>query len=526
MNLERKKAFGYRRVSTDEQIDGMSLYNQERAIKNYADAHNFELVHIYSDEGMSAKNARRPQLQEMLVSFKEAGVTELIIYNMSRLSRDMSSYHRDIGFPLGALGVKLHSTQENINDTPEGQMMKNFALTLHQYDNDLKSKVTKDNMELVAREGWWQGRIPYGYTAIKVPIGLKSKDGKVKTRLTLSPDNHNDLADKIKMFLERFSQGRITQTELSSYAESINLPSATGGRFTPQSVKNMLTYSVYSGYIKNKLTSDEFVKAKHDGLISLETYQRNQDLLSGVTPRSSSPRFTSEYPLKHSLLCDSCRKPLTGSAPRSGGGGRSPRYHCTRCKGEGSISTKEMDGLFQGLLEQITPTAGTVRLFKTIVRRTAAKKLSKVNEELGGLRQELTKIDNDINKATQSYLDDNITKDEKESYQQSRRADRIDLEGRIYDLEGVQRLNEGTIDYVCNFIDKPVKMWSDADMKTKVLFQEMIIPGGIEFNIKERKFGTNNLSALYRLKDTQKASEEASESLMVIPPGIEPELPG
>jgi hypothetical protein len=45
----------------------------------------------------------------------------------------------------------------------------------------------------------------------------------------------------------------------------------------------------------------------------------------------------------------------------------------------------------------------------------------------------------------------------------------------------------------------------------------MIIPGGTEFNIKERKFGTSNLSALYRLKDTQKASEEASESLMVSP---------
>lgn len=58
-------------------------------------------------------------------------------------------------------------------------------------------------------------------------------------------------------------------------------------------------------------------------------------------------------------------------------------------------------------------------------------------------------------------------------------------------------------------------MWSDADMETRVLFQEMIIPGGIEFNIKERKFGTSNLSAFYILKDTQKASGEASESLLV-----------
>lgn len=526
MQPEKKKVFGYKRVSTEEQVDGMSLYSQERAIKAYADANNLELLAVYSDEGISAKTARRPQLQQMIADIHGSGVRGIIVYNTSRISRNLESYSRDIGYHLASEGVTLYSTQENIDDTPQGRLMKNIALSLHQYDNDLKSKVTRDNMELVAQEGWWQGKIPYGYIAVRVPIGTKTRDGKTKARLTLEPDSRNDLANKIKAFLERFSRGDITQTELIQYAKSIGLKSATGGDFAPQSINNMLTYSVYAGYIRNRLTGGELVKAKHNGLISLDTYQRNQDLLHGTKSKAVAPRFNNEYPLKHTLLCSSCQKPMTGSAPRNGSGVRSPRYHCTRCQGTSSISAQEMEQSFQQFLERVTPTDGTVRLFKTIVKRTAAKKLTYVNKEIGDLRVQLNKIDDDINKATQLYLDDNISKEEKDRYQQSRRLQRIDLELSLERLEGVQRLNEGTIDYVCNFIDKPVKMWLDADMQTRIMFQQMIIPGGIEFNIKARNFGTATVSPLYRLETIKKDPSESKESLMVIPPGIEPGLPG
>lgn len=526
MQPEKKKVFGYKRVSTEEQVDGMSLQNQERAIRAYASAHNFEIVGFYSEEGVSAKTARRPKLQQMIADITVNGVTGIVVYNTSRISRNLESYSRDIGYHLAAKGVTLYSTQENIDDTPEGRLMKNITLSIHQYDNDLKSKVTRDNMELVAQEGWWQGKVPYGYVARRVPVGVKTRDGKVKARLTLDPDTRDGLSEKIRLFLERFSRGDMSQTDLIQYAKSIGLKSATGGDFAPQSINNMLTYSTYAGYIKNRLTGGELVKAKHNGLISLDTYQRNQALLHGTKPSAVAPRFNNEYPLKHTLLCSSCHKPMTGSAPRNGSGVRSPRYHCTRCTGTGSISAHEMERSFQALLEKVTPTEGTVRLFKAIVKRTAAKKLTHVNKEIGDLRLQLNKIDDDINKATQRYLDDDISKEEKENYQQSRVLHRIDMEHSLEKLEGVQRLNEGTIDYVCNFIDKPLKMWLDADMQTKVIFQQMIIPEGIEFDIKSRNFGTATISPLYRLETNKKDPSETKESLMVTLRGIEPLLPG
>ena len=522
------KVYGYKRVSTEEQVDGMSLHNQELMIMRYAEQHNLQVVGMFCDEGFSAKTAKRPQLQEMLnkLNAKDNEITGVVVYNLSRISRDMESYFKDIGYHLSARGVHLYSTTENIDDTPQGRLMRNIALTMHQFDNDVKSQTTRDNMKLVALEGWWQGNIPYGYKRERVAVGEKTRDGKRKERLTLLPDTTHGLSEKIRKFLERFSKGDINQAELAQYAESIGLKSAAGGVFAPQSVKNMLTNISYAGFVCNKMTDFEPVPGRHPGIISLETFNRNQAILEDRKPDSSTPRFSAEYPLKHVLLCTNCHKPLTGSAPTTGSGSRSPRYHCTRCTGTGSKSLERTEDLFEAFLRMVTPTESTIKLFREIVRRTASRKLKDVNSELNDLRSQVSKLDDDIQKALQAFLDHEIDKDEKESYQDNLRMKRIELEGTIDKLEDTQRLNEATIDYVCNFIDAPARMWRDSDPLTKIEFQKMVTESGIEFDLKNEIFGTTGLTPFYRLKDNKKDPSNADESLMVTPRGIEPLLPG
>jgi hypothetical protein len=386
---------------------------------------------------------------------------------------------------------------------------------MYQYDNDTKSKTVTDNMKLVALEGWWQGSIPYGFLREKIPIGEKSRDGKIKTRLTLLPDNNNDTASKIRQVLERFSKGDITQSELSQHAESIGLKSSTGVTFAPQSINNLLTNITYAGFVCNKMTDFIPVKARHEGLISLDVYERNQAILQGRKPSEAVPRFTMEYPLKHALLCSNCNKPLTGSAPTSGGGKSSPRYHCSRCRGTGSKAVDRIDTLFEAFLNDITPTDSMINLFRVIVRRTATQKLKDVNSGLNTLREEMSRLDVDIQKALQAFLDGDISKDEKESYQSDLRLKRIDIEGQIDKMEDAQRLNEATITYVCNFMNAPARMWKDADVQTKVEFQKMVTENGITVDLKNEKFGTDGLSMFYRLKDKQKDSEESLDSYMV-----------
>ena len=64
----KRTAYGYTRVSTDEQVPGASLENQRLAIQKYANENNIEIVGWFSDPGYSAKNANRPELKKMLAS--------------------------------------------------------------------------------------------------------------------------------------------------------------------------------------------------------------------------------------------------------------------------------------------------------------------------------------------------------------------------------------------------------------------------------------------------------------------------
>lgn len=127
----KRVAFGYTRVSTKEQTFGASLENQRIAIQKYANQNNIEIIGWYTDAGISAKTAHRPELQKMLadIAKRKGRKDHVVVYNVSRIFRDMKSFFNDIGFILAKCGVTL------------------------KLDNDIKSKTVKDDMALLASYG-------------------------------------------------------------------------------------------------------------------------------------------------------------------------------------------------------------------------------------------------------------------------------------------------------------------------------------------------------------------------------------
>jgi site-specific DNA recombinase len=99
----KRNAYAYIRVSTEEQVDGASIPNQIRAIKRYCAEHNIEIVGWYEDDGKSGKTAKRDELQAMLADalVNKGKVDHIVVYNVSRISRNLESYSRDIGYRMG-----------------------------------------------------------------------------------------------------------------------------------------------------------------------------------------------------------------------------------------------------------------------------------------------------------------------------------------------------------------------------------------------------------------------------------------
>ncbi len=479
----KRIAFGYTRVSTEEQTFGASLENQRIAIKKYADQNNIEIVGWYTDAGISAKTARRPELEKMLKSLaKNKGyVDHVVVYNVSRISRNLESFSRDIGFVMAKYGVTLRSTQEVIDETPTGKFMLNIALAMHQLDNDIKSKTVKDDMSLLASYGWWMTQAPVGLKLKPIVTGEYTNDGKKKHHNTLEIDERDDIGKKIQMLLNRFSEGDIGAADLTRMAVNMGVSGKNGKPITLNTMLGVLRQSVYAGYNTSKnLLGGKPTKIKEfDGIIDIETFNKNQRILSGKHC-TLVPSNNELYPLRKLLICTSCGTLIRSSAPRNGSGKTSPRYHCTT-KGHSSIPIEDMHQLFIDFLKEITPNEGTIKLFKEIVKRTAAKKLGNTTHELAKCREAMSDIDKKLIEAVDAMLEGKIGIEEKNRYSEALEQKRQDLRREIDKLEQNQGLNEATIDYVCNFMTCPAKLWKDADFDAKQAYQKMLFPTGLHF---------------------------------------------
>ncbi len=525
MDNVRKKVIGYTRVSTEMQVDGASLDVQRAKILDYCDSNNFEVVKWFSDPGISAKTANRPGLNELMMycAAHKGEIDHVVVYNVSRISRNLQSYSSDIGQKLAIMGVTLRSTMENIDDTPEGHFLLNIVLAMYQLDNESKGRTTHDNMAAVYKQGWWLTNCPLGYDIEKVLIGERDHSGKQKTHSKLVRDDRNDLANKIATVLNRFSEGDISQAELLRLAQKMDIRTKKGGLISETTLVRVLKSPIYAGYYhSDKLCSerDELIRMKVDPLITLEVYRRNQILLD--SDKKAFVLNPSElYPLKGTLVCSKCGGNLRGSSPRTGSGGHYPRYNCS-CKGHGSLSARIAHDLFNEFLQNVTPSDEMLKLFKEITKRTATKKLGEVNRELGELDSLREGISDKINQILESVVDGRITVEEKDVMIEQQKKKRSKIEAEIERLKGTQRVSEATIEYVCNFMKQPAKLWRDADLEARRAFQHIMFPNGLHFDLKKKKFGTEDLSPLFSVIYNKNGSSDDPNPHMEPLAGIEP----
>jgi len=514
------KVVAYIRISSMRQVDNESPATQRDTIQRFADQNGYEIVAWFEDIAKSGKNADRDGLQEMLkfCLTHRGKLKHWLVYNMRRASRDIDTYSTEVRTILKALGVTVRSaTEPAVMDTKEGRFMENLLVLLGQLDNEGKSEVTKDNMRSLAHQGYWQHPPIIGYDVAKIPNDLG------KPRPTLK---QNVMAAKVKKVLERYSDGDMTKAQLTRYAAEIGLRSRYGKKLNEDSIHRLIKSITHAGYVSDSFTNYEPVRGKHLGIISIETWERNQEISNG-TKRSGEVRLKerSDYPLKGLLLCPNCMKPLYASAPKTGGGGKSPRYHCSRrsCKGKyKSVKASLVHDEFKEMLNRIEPSEHVLRLYKTILVREANGKLGHLNTQIKALRSDLSELDERRNKAVEKFTQDAITADEKESLVSKLDQEKLDVKRQLDTLTNQQHVREQDIDFAISFMSKVSKQWIVAPFEARLRFQSMIFPEGLVYDSEANRFGTGTISPLYRSIGNKKDPEMVSESFLVAGVGFEP----
>jgi site-specific DNA recombinase len=162
----------YIRVSTEEQAEeGWSVDAQERALRSFCQAKDWQVVQVYKDEGRTGTNTNRPGFQAMLRDARNRKFDAIVVHKLDRFSRNLEDVLRILG-ELEKWSVSFVSaTEANLDfTTPYGRMMLGVMGTMSQwYVDNLRNETTKGKRERF-EQGLYNGDLRFGYS--------KGEDGK------------------------------------------------------------------------------------------------------------------------------------------------------------------------------------------------------------------------------------------------------------------------------------------------------------------------------------------------------------
>lgn len=165
-----KKAIGYIRVSTEQQVDeGVSLDAQKGKITAWCKANGYILSGIEVDAGISgaAPLDKREGMLRAVDAVKQHKAVALVIYKRDRLARDvMVAAMAERLF--AKVGAKVVATEGASNgDAPEDVLMRGIVDLFAQYERLLIKTRTKMALAHKKAIGEVYSPTPFGFQAIE-----------------------------------------------------------------------------------------------------------------------------------------------------------------------------------------------------------------------------------------------------------------------------------------------------------------------------------------------------------------------
>lgn len=160
------RAVIYARFSSDMQREE-SIDAQVRACTEYCRRKGYLVTTIYKDEAKSGtKLAGRDAYRQMLEDVKGDLFDVIIFHKVDRNARNELDYYLTKAM-LNRYNVRYEYAVQNIDGSPEGQMMENMLVGFAAYYSRNLSKETKKGLNENAYKALFNGGIaPYGYKIV------------------------------------------------------------------------------------------------------------------------------------------------------------------------------------------------------------------------------------------------------------------------------------------------------------------------------------------------------------------------
>jgi site-specific DNA recombinase len=504
----------YTRVSSDEQVKGTSLDDQETKCREYCTKNEIGVVAVFREEGASAKSADRKEfLKAINFCAKNKGTVDaFVVLRVDRFARNTED-HFSVRKTLADYKVRLHSVTETIGNNPMEKLMETILAASAEFDNSIRAQRCSGGMLARVKEGVWPWKPPPGYTC-----GQNKKQGQKKSE----PDKPDEnVFPIIQKGLKLYATGMYTQTEILEYYRRSKLAQISGLTVNLKLIDRLLTKQLkfYAGILVNNLTEYVEYPGKHVPMITEEEMHRIALIKSGKKITVKKDRTNADFPLKRFVRCAACNHPLTGSSAR-GNGGTYAYYHCynPECQFKGkSIAKKTIEERFQVRLKSVKPKEGFLKLFEETVLSKWEKERKSFESASTVQETAIKTLEERKKKISQMREDGEYTAEEflarKAEVDNELLTTKITLsENRIeqFDIEAV-------LIYAKNFASTLDVQWFEVSPGTRQRFQKLVFPKGIAHN-RENGFQTAPLGLIFELN----RQFVASDSSLVDRTGFEP----
>ena len=125
-------------------------------------------------------------------------------------------------------------------------------------------------------------------------------------------------------------------------------------------------------------------------------------------------------------------------------------------------------------------------------------------------------------KAIKNFNDDKLSFEEKNELVDDCDTKKIAVQIELDELLEIQTIQEIDIDRAINVMGSVNLQWEALSPENRKRFQSMIFPDGLVYDYEQHRFGTSQISPLYRYIPTKKDSELPSKSFLVAGAGFEP----
>ncbi|KKQ53647.1 MAG: Recombinase [Parcubacteria group bacterium GW2011_GWA2_38_13] len=408
------KYFIYARKSTEEddrQI--LSIEAQLVELKEFAVKEKLEIVASHS-EAKTAKEPGRTKFAEMLQQIEKGKAGGILSWHPDRLARNSVDGGKIIHMIDRGLIKSLKFPTFWFEPTPQGLFMLNIAFGQSKYFVDNLRENVKRGLRQKIRNGVWPSWAPIGYL------------NNPKTRLI---DVDPEKTPKVQKLFELYATGNYTLHSLTNWSKKNSLQGNLGREISISNFQKILQNIFYIGLMKYK---GEIFEGKHEPLISKKLFDKCQEVMKkrGRTHETKMNQFA----FLGFLKCASCGASITAEKQKGHN-----YYRCTKKKGpcqeKHYLREEQLTEQIKTHLQKVSLSSqDTEEILSELIQEEATAK-EQTSISVQNLKDEQVKIEKQLEKILDVYLDEAISKEEYTSRKQKILTQKLELQEKIRDFE-------------------------------------------------------------------------------------------